>query len=208
MNQTLEAVNLTCVRGDRRLFEDVAFSLGRGELLHVRGPNGAGKTTLLRMICGLVRPVAGTILWGGEPIASLGDDYHRQMIYVGHKNAIKDDLTGRENLLISSRISGFRVSQQDAAAALSRMGLKGYDRLPASVLSQGQRRRTALARLLVTKAPLWVLDEPFNALDVDAVKTLQDAIGAHITAGGMALLTTHQEVAIEGGRVTELRLGS
>ncbi len=204
----LEATGLGCVRGDRRLFADIGFTLAGGELLHVTGPNGSGKTTLLRMVCGLVGPVAGEIRWGGELAASLGDEYLRQITYVGHQNAIKDELTGRENLQILAALSGVDIDDHKVADALSRMGLKGYDRLPVKVLSQGQKRRTALARLLISKSPLWVLDEPFVALDTDAVDTLQQTIRTYLENGGMVMLTTHQQVDIKGGKIKQLAMGA
>ena len=207
LSQSLEAVSLECVRGDRRLFSDVGFALEPGELLHVTGRNGSGKTTLLRMVCGLVRPQTGMVCWGGKPVSTLGDEFFRQLTFVGHLNAIKDELTGRENLMVEAALRGNPVSESQAASALSRMGLKGHDRLPAKVLSQGQRRRTALARLLLADTPLWVLDEPFVALDVHAVETLQHAIAEHVAADGMVVLTTHQEVPIKAGRKRTLHMG-
>lgn len=204
----LEATGLGCVRGDRRLFSDIGFTLAKGELLHVTGPNGSGKTTLLRMVCGLVGKVAGEIRWGGEAVGVLGEEYLKQITYIGHQNAIKDDLTGRENLKISAALSGADVDDEKVADALIRMGLKGYDRFPVKVLSQGQKRRTALARLLIAEAPLWVLDEPFVALDTAAVETLQRAVSGHLDGGGMVMLTTHQRVDIKGGKIKQLAMGA
>ncbi|MDH4229724.1 MAG: cytochrome c biogenesis heme-transporting ATPase CcmA [Nitrospirota bacterium] len=208
MNQLLEAVGLECLRGDRRLFKDIGFGLEPGDLLHVTGRNGSGKTTLLRMLCGLVRPAAGNVNWAGRPITHLGDEYLRHLTYVGHQNAIKDDLSARENLSISCSLSGQKVTGEQVAASLSRMGLKGHEHLPVRVLSQGQRRRVALSRLLLAGTALWVLDEPFSALDVQAVETLQNAIRGHLSGGGMLVLTTHQEVPLEGGRVLTLEMGA
>lgn len=208
MSQKLEAVNLCAVRGDRRLFADVGFALSGGELLHVRGPNGAGKTTLLRMVCGLARPEAGEVRWGGEPTRSLGEDFLKSVTYLGHLNAIKDDLTCRENLQVGGALGGADTSDGRVDAALARMGLAALDGLPVKVLSQGQKRRTALARLLISDAPLWVLDEPFNALDTGAVQTVREAIAAHLGRGGLALLTTHQEVPIDAGTIRSITLGA
>ncbi len=208
LSEKLEAVGLCCVRGDRKLFEGVGFTLGPGELLHVTGPNGAGKTTLLRLICGLVRPEAGEVRWGGRPARSLGDDYKRRIAYLGHLNAIKDDLTPRENLRMGAALMGAAEDEASLDEALGRMGLRHLDGVPTQVLSQGQKRRTALARLLVSDCPLWVLDEPFTALDKAAVETVRDAVAAHVAGGGMAMLTTHQEVGLEGTRTQTLGLGS
>jgi len=195
------------VRGDRRLFDRVGFALEAGELLHVTGPNGAGKTTLLRMVCGLVRPEAGEVRWEGAPIRTLGEEYLRNLTYLGHLNAIKDDLTCRENLRVAGALDGSDTSDGRVEEALARMGLKGFMTIPAQVLSQGQKRRTALARLLISKSPLWVLDEPFVALDKAAVETVRDTLAGHLAGGGMAILTTHQEVPITG-TVKTLAMGA
>jgi heme exporter protein A len=203
----LEAVGLACVRGDRRLFQGLSFTLEGGELLHVTGPNGAGKTTLLRLLCGLTRPEDGEVRWDGSPVRALGDEYRRRIAYLGHLNAIKDDLTCRENLRYGAALAGAAADEGRLDAALVRMGLSGLDGVPVQVLSQGQKRRTALCRLLVSDCPLWVLDEPFTALDKAAVATVRDAVQAHVAGGGMAVLTTHQEVALDAARTRTLGLG-
>ena len=203
----LEAVGLECIRGDRKLFSDLSFRLERGELLHLHGHNGSGKTTLMRAVCGLIAPTAGEVRWNGENIRRLRDDFTRDLLYVGHKNGIKDDLTGVENLEIAATLDGEALDGNRAWEALERIGLRGHEDLPTRVLSQGQKRRVALARLLVSRAPLWILDEPFTALDRAAVDLLQEVIRGHLEGGGMAILTTHQEVAMTRGAVRELRLG-
>jgi len=203
----LEAADLQCVRGDRMLFDRVVFSVHPGELLHIRGANGSGKTTLLRMVCGLVQPAAGEIRWRGQNIGKLGDEYHRELLYLGHLPGIKAELTALENLQFACAVGGRSVETQFAVDALRKMGLKGREDLPSKVLSQGQQRRVALARLLVSKAPLWVLDEPFTALDVKAVAMLQDVLAEHIVAGGAVLLTTHQEFTLNSGVQRVLQLG-
>jgi len=203
----LEVAELECVRGDRRLFAHLSFSLKQGELLYLYGHNGSGKTTLMRAICGLFHPTEGKILWNGEDIRELSEEYTREVLYVGHKNGIKDDLTAIENLRILSTLDGVHLSEDQAWDALDRIGLRGFEDLPTQVLSQGQKRRVALARLLAHKAKLWILDEPFTALDSDAVAMLQEVIRAHVDGGGMALLTTHQEVKLTQGEVKQLQLG-
>ncbi len=204
----LEVAELECVRGDRRLFTGLSFSLEQGELLYLHGHNGSGKTTLMRAICGLFHPTAGEIRWGGENIRELSDDYTREVLYIGHKNGIKDDLTALENLRILSTLDGVHMTEEQAWDALERIGLRGFEDLPTQVLSQGQKRRVALARLLAHKAKLWILDEPFTALDKVAVALLQEVIRTHVDGGGMALLTTHQEVQLTDGQVKRLQLGT
>jgi heme exporter protein A len=203
----LEVSGLACVRGDRKLFSDLSFSLAAGELLHLHGHNGSGKTTLMRTLCGLIKESDGEIRWNGESIHRLGEEYTRDVVYIGHKNGIKDDLTGVENLRVCSALDGYPIKESQAWDALAKMGLRGHEDLPSRVLSQGQKRRVALARLLVNQSKLWILDEPFTALDVAAVDFLQSIIRTHIEAGGMVILTTHQEVNITKEQVKELQLG-
>lgn len=204
----LDVVNLECRRGDRRLFSDLNFSLSRGTLLHVRGRNGSGKTTLLRALCGLLARETGEIRWRGEDISSLGDDYRRDMLYFGHLNGIKSDLNGIENLRVATTLDGDPVVEDDLWDALAQMGLAGFEDLPTKVLSQGQKKRVALARLVLSGAPLWILDEPFSALDLDAVDLLGGLIAEHVAAGGLAVLTTHQEVPLISGQIQRLHLGT
>ncbi|TVO71906.1 cytochrome c biogenesis heme-transporting ATPase CcmA [Sedimenticola selenatireducens] len=203
----LEVSGLACVRGDRKLFSDLSFSLAAGELLHLHGHNGSGKTTLMRTLCGLIKESDGEIRWNGESIHRLGEEYTQDVVYIGHKNGIKDDLTGVENLRVCSALDGYPIKERQAWDALEKMGLRGHEDLPSRVLSQGQKRRVALARLLVNQSKLWILDEPFTALDVAAVDFLQSIIRTHIEAGGMVILTTHQEVNITKEQVKELQLG-
>jgi heme exporter protein A len=203
----LEVINLECQRGDCRLFSGLGLTLKQGELLYLQGQNGSGKTTLLRTICGLIQPTEGEVHWDGESIHSLREEFSRDVLYLGHLNGIKDDLTGLENLQISSRLDGVPISSEQAWDALEQMGLKGREDLPVKVLSQGQKRRVALARLLVNRCRLWVLDEPFTALDTAALELLQRVIQGHVESGGMVILTTHQEVSLTSGQVKRLQLG-
>ena len=193
----LEAQQLECTRGDRRLFSDLSFTLGRGELLRVAGANGSGKTSLLRIMCGLLEPSAGRLRWNGKSIRSEREEYSRNLVYVGHLNALKDDLTAVENLQVAAALGGKPADAGRMLSALECFGVEHCAELPTKVLSQGQRRRVALARLaLAPAAPLWILDEPFAALDVAAVVELERLLAAHLASGGMVVLTTHQEVAL------------
>lgn len=203
----LEVTDLECARGDLVLFSRLQFSLRPGELLHVKGPNGSGKTTLLRTLCGLMYQEAGDIRWNGELTKKLGEDFNRELTYIGHHNGVKDELTAIENLLVTGRLAGKLYAEADIIHALRRIGLAGREDLPAQVLSQGQRRRVALARLLLSNTRLWVLDEPYTALDVVAIGVLSGVIANHLGSGGMVMLTTHQDVDIEGV-VRQLDLGA
>jgi heme exporter protein A len=203
----LEARELEATRGDVTLFNGLAFSLRPGALLRVTGANGSGKTSLLRALCGLLMPTAGEVRWNGENIRKLREEYWKCLAYIGHANSLKDDLTVEENLAVGCALAGLSVSAGQSRTALESFGLAGRGRLPARALSQGQRRRAALARLAISEAlPLWILDEPFAALDAAAVETVQSLAGRHLARGGMVVLTTHQEARIEAPSVIGLDL--
>jgi heme exporter protein A len=204
----LEVTQLECRRGDRLLFSGLDFAVARGSLLHVRGRNGSGKTTLLRTLCGLYTQDSGEIRWQGERIGRLAEDYRRDLLYFGHLNGIKGDLTGIENLKLAATLDDDAAEDEAIWDALARIGLAGFEDLPTRMLSQGQKKRVALARLILSRAPLWILDEPFTALDVDAVDLLQGLIADHVASGGMTLLTTHQAVPLTSGQALHLDLGA
>jgi heme exporter protein A len=203
----LEVHELECIRGDRKLISDLSFKLVPGELLHLRGKNGSGKTTLLRAICGLFDPSQGYIEWRGKRLKSFEEEYRAEILYLGHKAGINDDLSGEENLRFLADMRSLECSREQAWNSLSRMGLAGFEDLPCKVLSQGQKKRVSLAQLMLSNAALWLLDEPFTALDTDAIDVVQKVIAKHVEAGGMVLLTTHQEVEITSVRVSRLVLG-
>ena len=195
----LEGLNLEARRGRRALFSGLAFAARPGQLVRVAGANGSGKTTLLRMIVGLNTPHAGRVQWRGQSIATQRDDFHAQLVYVGHAAALKDDLSAIENLHAMVALGGDRCLPTEAVDALGQAGLKGRERLPARVLSQGQRRRVALARLVLAhQRGLWVLDEPFNALDAAATEWLAGQIRQRLQGGGIVVLTSHQAVPVDG----------
>ncbi len=202
----LEVSNLGCSRGDHRLFCGLNFSLDSGQIMQVQGENGSGKTSLLRTLCGFMTPDDGDVVWNGENIRHLEEDYYAEILYLGHLNGIKDELSALENLLISAGLSGVVLKHSEAIAALKRMGLRGRETLPTKVLSQGQRRRVALARLMVSDAKLWVLDEPLTALDVRAVMLIQELIAEHLSQQGMVIFTTHQPLQVPGTEVYSLTL--
>ena len=198
----LETSGLACERGGLRLFSQLGFALTAGELLRVRGANGAGKTTLLRTLAGLTRPAAGTIRWRGNPI---DDEYRSEMLFLGHAPAVKDELTVLENLQFAARLSGLGEGNLDQA--LQQLGIARLAGLPARFLSQGQRKRVALARLALSAGkPLWLLDEPYAALDADGIECVSELCAAHLAGGGMVVLTSHQDVDIAGALERALEL--
>jgi heme exporter protein A len=200
----LTATQLACSRGERRLFGDLSFSVEPGGWLHVTGENGAGKTTLLRTLVGLSPADSGEIRWDGIPVRDHRDEFHKLLIYLGHQAALKDELSPLENLQLALALEGQPIKEAEALAALDTMGLRGREDLPARYLSAGQKRRVLLARLLLRRAPLWVLDEPFNALDKAAVELLGVLLEAHLERGGMVVLTSHQPVPMSNGEVVIL----
>ena len=200
----LSARGLSCTRGERRLFSGVDFSVNPGEWVYVRGPNGVGKTSLLRILVGLAHPEAGQVFWGDEPIAACRPVYHQHLLDQGHYACIKDDLTAIENLRLAAGLDGVTLDEERAMRTLGRFGLRGREELPVRSLSAGQKRRVGMARLLSRKATLWVLDEPFTALDTVAVDMLAGVMAEHVAAGGMVVLTSHQPVPLENGKVLEL----
>jgi heme exporter protein A len=205
----LEVSNLDCARGERRLFRDLNFILEPGTLLEVRGANGSGKTSLLRMLCGLLPPAAGAITWRGKAIIASNEEYRAELAYLGHHNALKDELTPLENLRYALRLTGIDAEDAQLQAALEWAGLRERRNQACATLSQGQRRRVSLARIkLSASRRLWILDEPFTALDVAAVERTRDLVAAHLADGGMAALTTHQEVPIPSPATKRVELSA
>lgn len=189
----LDVLNLCGRRGERTLFDKLAFHLESGESLHVHGLNGSGKTTLLRLLCALVPPSAGEIRWNGVSAAQMGREYHSQVLYLGHRNAIKEELTPLENLEFFFQAGGASFDRGDALKALKRLGISDAKSLPCRFLSEGQKRRVALARLVFPGRPLWILDEPCAALDTEAAREVFSLIGAHLRRGGIAVLASPRD---------------
>lgn len=194
---TLQAYQLACTRGERQLFDDINFEISGGDALRVVGPNGCGKTSLLRILCGLSSPAAGEVRWGGQNIRRQREEFGAQMMYLGHANGVKDDLIAWENLVVAATLAGHTISREQAYLALDNLGLHLAADLPTRALSQGQRKRVALARLQFgAHNPLWILDEPFTALDQAALNTLCSTLNRHLEQGGMLVYTTHQDIAL------------
>ena len=204
----LEVHALACERGERLLFRHLSFTLDAGQMLLVQGGNGQGKTSLLRLLAGLGRPDAGQVCWRGEPIARGRDSYHREMAYLGHANGIKDELDPAENLRFNNGLHDRPFDIDRAIATLERLGLARCLGLPCRALSFGQRRRVALAALLLAEARLWILDEPLTGLDVHAVALVEGLIREHLQAGGLAVATTHQVLNLVGVEVQHLLVGA
>jgi heme exporter protein A len=202
----LEVINLTCVRGTRRLFKDLNFFAAEGELVELRGPNGSGKTSLLRILCGLATPATGEVRWDGHSIRSLGEEYSGSVAYLGHQNAVKDELSALENLRISSAVSGQSIEKKRAQQILERVGLTQQQNLPARVLSAGQRRRLGMTRLLTSTARLWILDEVLTSLDDRAMNLSREFITNHLEQNGTAIVATHQDLNLSVPRVQRLQL--
>ena len=200
----LEARALTCIRGDRELFSDLNLQVFAGQCLHIRGENGVGKTSLLRLLTGLTSPESGEVLWSGHSIKKEESEYHSKLLFLGHRDALKEDLSAIENLRLYAAIDGVDLSEQDAFSSLWRFGLKGREDLPVNCLSAGQKKRVLMARMLTRRAQVWILDEPFNALDIHAVQELQELIAEHLQGNGLVVLTSHQPLLISGLRVLDL----
>ena len=200
----LEARGLACIRGERLLFQNLNLKISAGECLHIRGENGVGKTSLLRLLTGLSKPESGEVLWNGTVTSKEPAHYHRELLFLGHRDALKEDLTALENLRLYAALDTIELSEDKALAALWRFGLRGREHLPVNCLSAGQKRRVLMARMLTRQAKLWILDEPFNALDVHAMGALQGLIAEHLEQGGLVILTSHQEVNLSQVRVLDL----
>lgn len=198
----LQLVNLASERDDRVLFANVTASFAAGDLVQILGPNGAGKTTLLRMIAGLIPVTHGQVLYKGQDVRSNSWAFAQDSIYLGHLTAVKKSLTPEENLQWFAAQQASCMSPRDA---LRKVGLKGYEFTPCDQLSAGQYRRVALARLVMSEASIWILDEPFTAIDKSGVQMLESLLAEHQATGGLCLLTSHQDLALQSIKLINLQ---
>ncbi|OMH30063.1 cytochrome c biogenesis heme-transporting ATPase CcmA [Motiliproteus sp. MSK22-1] len=201
----LDVKDLFCERDDRVLFENLSFSVSRGEVLQIEGPNGSGKTTLLRILSGLSKAFEGELIWNGQALADVRDDFLEALLYFGHLPGVKATLTPEENLRWYAALHPQTDSITERIFdALSNVGLYGYEDVPCHSLSAGQNRRVSLARLYLSRAPLWILDEPFTAIDKRGVAAIEALVETHSQNGGSVILTTHHDLAIKGLRQVHL----
>lgn len=198
------ANELTCIREDRILFEALNFSVSSGDIIQVEGPNGSGKTSLLRILAGLSQPYDGSVLFQQENIVDHGDAFHQNLLYLGHLPGVKGEMTAQENLVFNLALHGNDIST--AEETLEKVNLLGFEDALASHLSAGQHRRIALARLWQSTAPIWILDEPFTAIDKRGVNTLEQLFLAHAQRGGCVILTTHQDLSYPEDKVKKITL--
>lgn len=195
--------DIACVRADRVVFRGLDFAVEGGGVLVLRGPNGSGKSSLLRLMAGLLRPAAGEMRWQGDPVGTDPGAHHRRLAYLGHLDAVKAALTVRETAGFWAAVGG--ADRKAASRALAAMGLDGLGDMPTRLLSAGQRRRLALARILAAPRALWLLDEPATGLDEAGIAALRAAVEAHREGGGMAVVATHGDLGLAGA--AELRPG-
>ncbi|RYV03036.1 heme ABC transporter ATP-binding protein CcmA [Shewanella sp. OPT22] len=206
-NPLIAADRLTCIREERILFDELSFEIHAGDIVQIEGPNGAGKTSLLRILTGLSRPYDGQVLFHGHNIERVNEEYHQDLLYLGHKPGVKPELSAAENLKVNLTLSG--QYQHEIKGTLAQVGLDGFEDALAGHLSAGQHRRTALARLWDTNTQIWILDEPFTAIDKLGVENLEKRFIEHANNGGCVILTSHQDLGvISSDRIKRISLGN
>ncbi|GAB1266252.1 cytochrome c biogenesis heme-transporting ATPase CcmA [Aurantivibrio infirmus] len=206
-NLALKLENVSCERGDRQLFSDLSIEIEAGDIIQVQGPNGSGKTSLLKILTGISSDYEGSISWKNQNLQTALFDFRNNLLFIGHLPAVKRSLTPTENLDWFIGMSGGFVSGSKPAVirgALASVSLQGYEDVPCYTLSAGQMRRVALARLYLSRAPVWILDEPFTAIDIAGVESLRSRMLEHVSGGGVIILTTHQDLGIDQVKLLNL----
>lgn len=194
LNNHLQLEQLACQRGDKILFTDLSLDFKSGDFVQIEGHNGIGKTSLLRIIVGLAQALSGKVRWNNQEICKQREEFHYKLLYLGHHSGVKPELTPWENLKFYQQISNSQQGDEILWQVLEKVGLFGKEDIVASQLSAGQQKRIALARLWLSKAPLWILDEPFTAIDKKGVQVLTQLFEQHAENGGIVILTSHQEI--------------
>lgn len=190
----LSASNLTCIREERLLFDQLMIEINAGDIVQIEGPNGSGKTSLLRILAGLSQPFEGDVFYKNQLITDSREEFHQNLLYLGHLPGVKGEMTAQENLNFNLTLHGLHINSNEIEDTLSRVNLTGFEDSLASHLSAGQHRRISLARLYNATADIWILDEPFTAIDKQGVQSLEQLFKAHIKQGGCVILTTHQDL--------------
>jgi heme exporter protein A len=185
---------LTCIREERLLFDQLNIEISAGDIVQVEGPNGSGKTSLLRILAGLSQPFEGEIFFDNQPILQSREEFHQNLLYLGHLPGVKGEMNAQENLNFNLALHGFNSNKKAISQTLAKVNLTGFEDSLASHLSAGQHRRISLARLYKTSARIWILDEPFTAIDKEGVHALEQLFKEHIDKGGCVILTTHQDL--------------
>ena len=190
----ISATNLTCIREERLLFDQLNIEINAGDIVQVEGPNGSGKTSLLRILAGLSQPFEGEVFFNNQLISQSREEFHQSLLYLGHLPGVKGEMSAVENLTFNLALHGTSDSSTDIEQILAEVNLTGFEDSLASHLSAGQHRRISLARLYESTANIWILDEPFTAIDKQGVHALEQLFKAHIKQGGCVILTTHQDL--------------
>lgn len=190
----LKTEKLACQRGDKILFTGLNLTVNSGDFVQIEGHNGIGKTSLLRIVVGLAQALSGEVSWNGINVVKQRENYHYDLLYLGHHSGVKPELTAWENLKFYQRISACKQGDEVLWQVLETVGLLGREDIPAAQLSAGQQRRIALARLWLSKAPLWILDEPFTAIDKKGIQVLTALFEQHVQKGGIVIFTSHQDI--------------
>jgi heme exporter protein A len=190
----ISASNLTCIREERLLFDQLDIEINAGDIVQVEGPNGSGKTSLLRILAGLSQPYDGKVFYKNQSINRSREEFHQNLLYLGHLPGVKGEMTAQENLNFNLTLHGLNINSVEIEDTLAQVNLTGFENSLASHLSAGQHRRISLARLYKSTAIVWILDEPFTAIDKQGVHSLEQLFKAHIKQGGCIILTTHQDL--------------